>query len=116
MNAIIHTKRTMYLNALPILLEKSLIPVIEIKTDNESYKKSVKTWLMNANDISYWTPRPRPSDVGYTSYVTAINLELNHAKQRLEKLKNAVKITGEKDLKIEESSKIVEQAVMKRFI
>lgn len=115
MNANSNAKRTMYLNALPILLE-SLIPVIEITVNKESYIKSVKKWLMNAKDISYWTPRPKYGDSDYTSYVTVINSGLDHAKQRLKELIDVVKINKEKTLEIERSCKIIEQAIMKRFI
>ena len=115
MNTIGRAERTMYLNALPTLLESS-IPVIEITADKESYMKSVKKWLINARDISYWTPGSRSGDNNYISYVTAINSTLDYVKQRLEELKNDVKIYGERTLEIERSYKIVEQAVMKRFI
>jgi len=115
MSAIGHAERTMYLNALPILLESS-IPVIEITADKESYMKSVKKWLINARDISYWTPGPRSGDNNYISYVTAINSTLDYVKQRLEELKNDVKTNGDQTLEIERSYKIVEQALMKRFI
>jgi len=116
MNANFSTSRTIYLNALPIMLESS-IPVIEMAMNKEFYTKLVKQWLMNAEGISYWTPRPRPSDVIYTTYVTAINSTLDYAKQRLVELKNVIKIVGEESLEIGIGSrKIVEHAIMKRFI
>lgn len=107
-----------YLNALKITLSSPEVHVIEIETKEDIYSEHVKPWLDKNNYIAYWTPRRRSGSKNiYTSYITSVGSSIDDARSRLDELRDKISVKGDTRLAIKnESIKILENAIMKRFI